>query len=324
MPTALILGATGYLGLPLAQALLRSGNYTVYGLARSAAKAKMLTQNEIIPVTGDVTEPSTFTDLISSVPIDVIIDTTQAYEAAPTLLKALADASKMRMATLAKDGAVGPKLGFVYVSGSWVHGDVGNKVTSDTVPPNTALAKGTPAKAVGWRPGHEQAILASRDLLDVAIVRPGQIYGRTGWLWSTHWGAMLGAAKSGSTEPFQVPADYDSRPAIVHVDDAVSGLHLAIDRVHGLLGSWPVFDLIAETVLVRDYMEGAKKILGLKAKLEYVGNQDNPYFEAMGLVTNYQSSRANIVLGWTPKRLDFILKLDTYVKAWAASQEESK
>lgn len=324
MPTALILGATGYLGLPLAQSLLRSGNYTVYGLARSAAKAKTLTQNEIIPVIGDVSDPSTFTNLISSVPIDVVIDTTSAYESASTLLNALIAASKTRIATLSKGGAVGPKLGFVYISGVWVHGDTGDTPASDTIPPSSGLAKGTPAKAVGWRPAHEQAILAARDVLDVAVVRPAQIYGRTGWLWSTYWGAMLGAAKSGSTEPFQVPADFNSRPAIAHLDDIVSGTHLTIDRIHGLLGDWPVFDLIAETVLVRDIVEGTKKSLGLKAKLEYAGTQNNPYFEAMGLVTNYQSSRAATVLGWQPKRQNFILNLDTYVKAWAAAQEESK
>ena len=38
MPTVLVLGATGYLGLPFAQSLLRSGSYTVYGLARSPEK----------------------------------------------------------------------------------------------------------------------------------------------------------------------------------------------------------------------------------------------------------------------------------------------
>lgn len=40
MPTVLVLGATGYIGLPFAQSLLRSGNYTVYGLARSPEKGK--------------------------------------------------------------------------------------------------------------------------------------------------------------------------------------------------------------------------------------------------------------------------------------------
>ena len=42
MPNVLILGATGSVGLPLAQSLTRSGAYIVYGLARSAAKARLL------------------------------------------------------------------------------------------------------------------------------------------------------------------------------------------------------------------------------------------------------------------------------------------
>ena len=323
MPTALILGATGYLGLPLAKSLLRSGNYTVYGLARTPAKAKTLVQNEVVPVIGDVSDPSSFTHLISSVPIDVVIDATSAYETAPEILKAVSAASKSRIATLAKEGSSVPKLGFVYISGSWVHGNHTTPV-SDTVPPGTSLAKAKPATAVGWRPAHEQSILAARDVLDVAIVRPSQMYGGTSWVWNTYFGPLLAAGKSGSTETIQVPADSTARPSIVHVEDVVSGVHGATDRIHGLLGSWPVFDLVGETVLLRDIMDGAKKVLGVKAALEYAGTQGNPFLEAIGLTTNNQSSRAAIVLGWQAKRQSFVQYIDTYVKAWAASQEEPK
>lgn len=323
MPTVLILGATGYLGLPLAKSLLRSGNYTVYGLARTPAKAKTLVQNEVIPVIGDVSDPSKFTHLISSVPIDVVIDATSAYEAASGILSAVSAASKSRMATLAKEGSSVPKLGFVYLSGTWVHGNHDAPV-SDMVPPGTSLAKAKPATAVGWRPAHEQSILAARDVLDVAIVRPSQIYGGTSWVWNTYFGPLLSAGKSGSTEPIQVPADLNARPSIVHVDDVVSGVHGVIDRVHGLLGSWPVFDLIGETVLLRDIMDGAKKSLGVKASLEYAGTQGNPFLEAIGLTTDNRSSRAAIVLGWQAKKQHFVQNLDIYVKAWAAAQEEPK
>ena len=323
MPTVLILGATGYLGLPLAKSLLRSGNYTVYGLARTPAKAKTLVQNEIFPVIGDVSDPSSFTHLISSAPIDVVIDATSAYEGAGALLDAITAASKSRISTLAKEGSTGPKLGFVYISGSWVHGNQ-NTPTSDTVPPGTTLAKGKPATAVGWRPAHEQAILAARDVLDVAIVRPSQMYGGTSWVWSTYFGPLLAAGKSGSTETIQVPADSTARPSIVHVDDVVSGTHSVTDRIHGLLGSWPVFDFVGETVLLRDILEGAKKSLGVKAVLDYAGTQGNPFLEAIGLTTNNQSSRAAIVLGWQAKKHSFIQNLDIYVKAWAAAQEETK
>ncbi|KAL9051503.1 MAG: hypothetical protein Q9162_005976 [Coniocarpon cinnabarinum] len=290
MPSALILGATGYLGLPLAQSLLRSGNYSVYGLARNSEKAKTLTKNEITPVIGDVNDPSSVSSVLSSAPIDLVIDATSAYESASGILKAVADASKSRMSKLGKENAPNvPKIGFVYISGSWVHGSVDGPV-SEMLVPGTSMAKGKPAVAVGWRPAHEQAILRSQDVLDVAIV----------------------------------PADVDSRPGIIHVDDVVSGVHGVADRIHGLLGSWPVFDLVGEHVTVRETLEGVKKIMGVKAPLDFTGNQGNPFFEALGLVNNNQSSRANLVFGWQPKRKDFLLNLEKYVKAWTAFKEEQK
>src|SRR5258708_20699256 len=50
MPKILIIGATGYLGQTLALSLLRSGNHSVYGIARSVEKAAGLARLEITPV----------------------------------------------------------------------------------------------------------------------------------------------------------------------------------------------------------------------------------------------------------------------------------
>ena len=320
MPTVLILGASGYIGLPFAQSLLRSGNYTVYGLARTIEKAKILTINEIIPIVGDLSETDKISSLISSVPIDIVVDTTSAYESAGSLLGTLTNASKSRMQTLANEGHVTPKLGFVYVSGVWVHGAPDTAV-SDLSPVGTSLSKGRPQKVVEWRPGHEQAILAARDVLDVAIVRPSQVYGRTGWIWDSWFTPILEAKKSGSAEPVEIPTNIDCRPAIVHIDDVVSGMHAITDRIHGLLGSWPVFDLSDEIVMVKDIVEGAATILGVKAPLKYIGSQ-NPFHEAMNVVSNEEkSARARIVLGWEANRTAFILNLSTYVKAWEAAHE---
>ena len=163
-------------------------------------------------------------------------------------------------------------------------------------------------------------MLAARDVLDVAIVRPSQVYGRTGWIWSAWWGPLLEAKKSKTTKAIEIPSKVESRPAIIHVDDVVSGLHAVTDRIHGLLGSWPVIDLIGETVLVRDVMEGTKAVLGVEAPLSYIGSH-NPFHEALNVVANERSSRAKILLGWEAKRQSFILDLPVYVKAWEAAQE---
>lgn len=48
----LILGATGFIGGPVAQAFVRNG-HIVYGQTRSANSARELEANEIIPVMAD-------------------------------------------------------------------------------------------------------------------------------------------------------------------------------------------------------------------------------------------------------------------------------
>ena len=318
MPNVLVLGATGYIGLPFAQLLLRSGNYTVYGLARSEEKAKILTVNEITPVIGDLSDINNIISTIKSIPIDIVVDTTSAYESAVPLLDALIVHSKTRIETLANEEHATPKLGFVYVSGTWVHGAPKSPV-SDLHPVGTSLSRSPPADAVAWRCRHEQAILAARDVLDVAIVRPSQVYGRTGWIWSTWWKPLLNAKRSGGTGSIEVPTNIESRPAIVHVDDVVSGMHSVTDRIHGLLGSWPVFDLIGETVLVKNILEESKKAFDVEAPIKYIGSQ-NPFQEAMNVVANEKSSRARIILGWEAKRSSFLLNLPTYIKAWEIEQ----
>lgn len=89
-------------------------------LITRTSTAKTLTANEIIPLIGDVSHTDKIAHLIKSVPIDIVVDTTSAYESAPSLLEAVTAISKTRLQTLAYEGHSSPKLGFVYVSGTWV------------------------------------------------------------------------------------------------------------------------------------------------------------------------------------------------------------
>jgi nucleoside-diphosphate-sugar epimerase len=106
MPKVLIIGATGYLGLPIAQALRRTSN-TVYGLLRSASKASILSSNEIIPVPGSVEDPSSYLSIIESANIDIVIDASATYDGAHAVLQSLIGAGKKR---LEKAGAAGGKV----------------------------------------------------------------------------------------------------------------------------------------------------------------------------------------------------------------------
>jgi nucleoside-diphosphate-sugar epimerase len=321
MPNVLILGGSGYLGLAVGQALLRSGNYSVWGTTRSTEKAKTLETNEITPLVGEATNPEWLADTIAAHHIDIVIDTTQAYEQAGAILTGITTAAKKRADALAADKSVGPKLGFIYTSGSWVHGSPSRRISDLTVP-GTSTSPDKPATAVGWRPAHEQAILAARNVLDVAILRPCAIYGRGSWVWGVWWSPLLAAAKEGNkAEPVQLPVGAATRTGTVHVDDLADAFVRTTDRLDGRLGSWPVFDVGAETLPVGDIMEAAAKVLGVEAPLVYAGTHGNPFLEALGLVSNSDTARARSVLRWEPKRRDFIQNIAVTVAAWRAAQE---
>ncbi|KAL3461865.1 hypothetical protein BJX64DRAFT_150098 [Aspergillus heterothallicus] len=320
MPKVLVLGGSGYIGFALSRSLVASGNYAVWGSARSPEKAKLLVQNEINPVEADITTAEALETIIAENSIDIVVDTTSAYEHAAQIFHGVTQAAKARRDILAKEGVVGPKLGFVYCSGMWIHGSPSER-ESDLVPAGTSLSKGNPATATAWRPAHEQAILAARDVLDVAILRPSTIYGRGSWVWSAWWGEILKAKEiRDNSKPIQIPANAQARSPTIHIDDVAAGFHAAIDRIDGRLGAWPVFDLVTETIGVQDMAEAVKDVLGITAPIEYTGTHGNPFFEALSLVSKADASRARTVLGWKPRRTEFLLNIAVYVRAWEAAQ----
>ena len=210
MPRILLIGATGYVGSALASELLRSGLHTVYGLARSPAKATELAAKEVIPVLGSVADSAAYLSLIKTAQIHIVVDCAGANDGSAKILTDLVEAGKTRLK------AGGAKLGFVYCSGMWVHGSSFERI-SDLDPVGTADAKAPPARMVAWRPQLEREILASRDVLDVAIVRPAQIYGRDHGLWTPLFGPILEATKS-DKKSIQLPLDPHGRPCLIHVE----------------------------------------------------------------------------------------------------------
>ncbi|KAH9936189.1 uncharacterized protein B0H18DRAFT_972728 [Fomitopsis serialis] len=110
----LVLGASGFIGLPIAQAFVRAG-HIVYGLTRSQQKAKQLAAEEIIPVIGETSNPSAWLTMVAT--LDVIID---------------AAAQKYRPAHA-------PKLTYIYTSGTWVHGENRKDIQEQRVIRNPVL-----------------------------------------------------------------------------------------------------------------------------------------------------------------------------------------
>lgn len=318
MPRVLVLGASGFLGSALTQSLLRSGNYTVWGQTRSEAKAKDLAVKEVFPVVDDLSDSARLGTFIESTSIDVVVDTTQAYEQQYAIFETVVSVAKQRQHSLAEEKATGPKLGYVYTSGSMIYGSPSERV-SDLSPVGNKLSKGKPAAMVALRPAFEQAILAAQDVLDVAIIRPGSMYGRDAWVCGTWWKPILEAKRDKSIDTIKIPSDSDATVSVLHVDDSAAAFLAAIDRIHGGLGNWPVFSVAAETVSTSEIIRSAKAAVDVKIPVEYIGTMGNVFLEAMSLKPNIETSRAKTVLGWQPQRTEFLLNTPQYIAAWEAA-----
>lgn len=319
MPNILILGGTGLLGTALTQSLLRSGDYIVFVQTRSASKAKPLVAAETTPLVFSLEDESALRHALSAHDIETVVDVSQGYYQATSILKTVVAVSTERQAALAKEGAIGPKLGFVYTSGTMIHGSPSKRV-SDLSPVGNTLASDKPATMVSWRPAHEQAILASRNAINPVILRPGALYGRSAWNFGPWWGPIA-ALKASGGDALSIGADPSARIGLVHVDDVAAAFHAAIDRIDGRLGDWPVFDVAAETVSLAVIMQETLGALGLKASVEFAGTGGDLFLEGMGLRSNGDAGRARTVLGWLPKRRDFLLNVGTYYLAWEAAQD---
>lgn len=330
MSKVLIIGATGYLGGVLAASLLRSGNYKVYGLARTPSAATRLAGLEIIPVIGSATDSTAYINLIHSAHIDVVVDVCGAHQDGHKILTDVkaAGAERLRRATENGVPGGGPKLSFVYTSGIWVHGKValGEVVNDlDELPIGKGAEKVPPL--VQWRGGLEKEVLAASDVLDVAVARPGIIYGGSSWIWNSYFNVLQAAADAESkletgTQPnaVQLKMDAESRVSTVHVEDAAAGLHGLVDRVAGLQagGIWPVFDLVGSVEDLGAMMTLAARAMGVKGRIEFVDPSSDLLAQALSGAQTLSSGRARTLLGWMAKKPGMLAQMETYVSAWKA------
>jgi len=245
MTRVLVIGATGFIGFALSTALRRNG-HTVYGLARSQSKATLLSQSEIIPIIGDTSDPSTWLHIIDSdqYNIDVVID---ASATGPTMveniLRPLINTKRCQKHVEGNNshtnkggpvggGVIGAKLGFVYISGTWVHGS-----SSERVGAVDAVGKGAkiqPPQLTTWRVDMEKAIMESREHLDVVILRPAVLFGGSGSLVGMWWGPIVGAAAkkhSNSNAVAEVHGKPDLWLSFVHKDDLAQAAVSSVEKV---------------------------------------------------------------------------------------------
>ncbi|KAF7367878.1 Epimerase domain-containing protein [Mycena sanguinolenta] len=288
----LVLGATGFIGGPAANALVRAG-HTVYGLARSETKATGLAAKEIIPIQGDV-DSDAWIPLIAS--LDVIIE---AVAASPDRARGTVERVIKAAETLRPDGA--PLLSYIYTSGTWVHGDSRTEVFTDTTPIVRSV------DIVAWRPAIEQLVLRSTKINGI-VVRPAVLYGRTASL----FGLLFKTAAEGKVV---CPGTPGGRYALVHTDD-LADLYVRMAEKASLLGGKILLAANSHTESVDDLLQRLVEVSGAKS-YEYSAPA-NVFEEAIQATTLVRPYLANALLGWSPKKPGLVEGLDIYYRAWLA------
>lgn len=322
MPKVLILGATGYVGKRVADTLVRSGQHQVYGVARSSTKAKELALAEVTPVICEdpINSPEPYLDVVRAQNIDIIVDLAgPGPDSAKFLQHAKAIAQERADSYKAAGLYKTPELGFIYCSGTWVHGSSDKAVNDLDIAHEGAATP--PGKLVAWRTGLENSILDSYDLLDIAIVRPGLIYGRENTIWSPFILPLLQAAQKGDTDSVKVNLEPEGRPGLIHVDDVATGFQCAIEKLSLISGSstYPVFDLVTSQESMAGIFDALARTWDFKGKVDLIGAGDDLFAQAMSTTFHGSSARARQLLGWEPKRLGgFVADAHLYGNAFAS------
>lgn len=141
-----------------------------------------------------------------------------------------------------------------------MHGS-SDEPSSDLDPVGTKYAKATPPRLVAWRPQMERDVLNARGVLDAIVLRPALVYGREHAIWSSFFGPVLEASKSGSDKVVKIALEPTSRPGLVHVDDLAEGLRCAVEKLPLISGTgvYPVFDLTTSQESMRDIFDSFGK-----------------------------------------------------------------
>ena len=296
-----ITGASGYIGLAVAEAFARRG-HCVHGLIRSKAKAPALQAREIVPVLGQMKRPDSYARHAQEA--QVLIHCAAEYS---TDYEALDRITLTALLALARKRA---SRALIYTSGVWLYGNTGAAAVDES----SAFES---AHLLPWRAAHEKRVLeSSGPQLRGLVVRPGCVYGGRGGL-TGYWFAS--AEKDGAAS---VSGDGSNRWAMVHVEDLADlYVRLAESGVRGEL--FNAADRSRYTVL--ESARSASRAAGASGKVRLLAPKDaekkyGGLAKGMALDQHVDASKAVRILGWNPRFGGFAENAERHHAAWKAAQ----
>ncbi len=292
-----VTGATGFIGKSVAVAASRAG-HQVFGLTRSQAKARELEAAEVLPVVGDMGEPSTWTSAARS--CDVVIHCAAEYSERYM---------ELDRRTVQHLLSLQPKV-FLYTSGCWLYGDTGHLPADETSEPH-------PPALVAPRLETERVVLsAASAACRTLIVRPGCVYGGTGSL-TAAW--FESATNEGAV---RIIGPGGNHWTMVHCVDLAELYCLAAES--SLSGE--ILNAVDDTTpTLRECAEAASRAVLGDVRLNHTPPQEaaaqmGPVVECLMLDQRLTPAKAKRLLGWQARHAGFVSGASVYYRAWKAAQ----
>jgi nucleoside-diphosphate-sugar epimerase len=272
-----VIGATGYIGSAVAEALKGRG-HRVTGLARTPAARASLESRGYDVVDGDVGRPESLDAAARAA--DAIAYAVQLNDADPFEI----DARALRRLA---EATAGTTKRLLYTSGVWIYGATGDEAATE----DAALQ---PLALAARRPELERIVLDSAS--HPIIVRPGIVYGHGGGIPAMF---VQSAREQGAAA---VVGDGENRWPLVDVDDLAQLFVLALESAP----PGAVYNAADERVLeARELAEAASRGAGrggttMHHPLDEARKAMGPFADALAADQRVSAERARRELGWRP------------------------
>jgi len=281
-----VVGATGYVGTAVCEALRESG-HGVIAAARSEQARDAIESRGDIAIEGDVRDPARLAAEISRA--DGVIYAVQLTGS---------DSHDVDAAALTAIGKAlhGSNKPFIYTSGCWYYGSTSGRAVDENAPPN-------PPALVKRRPELEAIALdVSANGVRATVIRPGIVYGRARGI-----PAML--VQSARERGFaRYIGDGSHHWPVVHVEDLGALYALALERAR----SADIFNAADQsTFTMKEIAEAASEGVGAGGKtepwpLKEAEKELGAFAEALALDQILSTERARKHLGWQTRQTTIV------------------
>lgn len=290
-----VLGATGYVGSAVAEALGGAG-HEVVGLARSESSADKLKDSGFEVEVGDLRRPESFLPAVRRA--DAVV-----YAAAPNGSDA-ADVDRAAVESILEE-LNGTGRTFVYTSGGWVIGGTGGEVADEESPVD-------PPPGMEWRPAIEELVLSAAGERGVRtfVIRPALVYGAGGGV----VGELVDWAENYGTARYVEPPDGECFWTLVHRED-VGRFYARLVGESGVLGGELLLLVGNGPFLTRGISAAAGRAAGVGSEVEAWPLQEareelGSYADSLALSQKLSGARAEALLGWRPTAPSVFEELD--------------